>query len=70
MWSRCSWGRCGGVSYVAAAQTTRALIAAQETEALMDALKAASTMLAELRTSSLSPKEYYSLCTLRPRLRL
>lgn len=28
----------------------------------MDALKAASTMLAELRTSSLSPKQYYELC--------
>jgi len=27
----------------------------------MDALKAASTMLAELRTSSLSPKQYYEL---------
>lgn len=29
----------------------------------MDALKSASTMLAELRTSSLSPKQYYELCT-------
>lgn len=28
----------------------------------MDALKSASTMLAELRTSSLSPKAYYELC--------
>lgn len=28
----------------------------------MDGLKAASTMLAELRTSSLSPKQYYELC--------
>lgn len=28
---------------------------------LMDALKSASTMLAELRTSSLSPKQYYEL---------
>ncbi|GAA5980497.1 hypothetical protein JCM11641_003413 [Rhodosporidiobolus odoratus] len=28
---------------------------------IMDALKAASTMLAELRTSSLSPKQYYEL---------
>lgn len=43
----------------------RELNALQETEALMDALKAASTMLAELRTSSLSPKEYYSLCASR-----
>ncbi|KAF8584956.1 vacuolar protein sorting-associated protein 35 [Ramaria rubella] len=32
-----------------------------ETEQLMDALKSASTMLAELRTSSLSPKQYYEL---------
>jgi len=31
---------------------------------LMDALKCASTMLAELRTSSLSPKQYYDLCAL------
>lgn len=30
----------------------------------MDALKSASTMLAELRTSSLSPKQYYELCEL------
>ncbi|KAL7414412.1 vacuolar protein sorting-associated protein 35 [Mrakia frigida] len=30
-------------------------------ELLMDALKSASTMLAELRTSSLSPKQYYEL---------
>lgn len=28
----------------------------------MDALKSASVMLAELRTSSLSPKQYYELC--------
>lgn len=28
---------------------------------IMDALKAASTMLAELRTSQLSPKQYYEL---------
>lgn len=28
----------------------------------MDGLKAASTMLAELRTFSLSPKQYYELC--------
>ena len=28
----------------------------------MDALKSASLMLAELRTSSLSPKQYYELC--------
>lgn len=32
-----------------------------ETEQLMDALKSASTMLAELRTSSLTPKQYYEL---------
>jgi hypothetical protein len=30
----------------------------------MDALKSASLMLAELRTSSLSPKQYYELCQL------
>lgn len=30
---------------------------------LMDALKCASTMLGELRTSLLSPKGYYELCT-------
>lgn len=28
----------------------------------MDALKSASTMLGELRTSTLSPKAYYELC--------
>ncbi|KDQ53008.1 hypothetical protein JAAARDRAFT_162246 [Jaapia argillacea MUCL 33604] len=32
-----------------------------ELDQLMDALKAASLMLAELRTSSLSPKQYYEL---------
>ncbi|KDQ17518.1 hypothetical protein BOTBODRAFT_29698 [Botryobasidium botryosum FD-172 SS1] len=32
-----------------------------EADQLMDALKSASTMLAELRTSSLSPKQYYEL---------
>ncbi|KIJ98261.1 hypothetical protein K443DRAFT_680904 [Laccaria amethystina LaAM-08-1] len=32
-----------------------------ELDQLMDALKSASTMLAELRTSSLSPKQYYEL---------
>jgi len=40
-----------------------------ELDQLMDALKSASLMLAELRTSSLSPKQYYELCTLlRPPL--
>lgn len=34
----------------------------QDSELLMDALKSASTMLSELRTSSLSPKSYYKLC--------
>jgi vacuolar protein sorting-associated protein 35 len=29
---------------------------------LMDGLKHASTMLSELRTSSLGPKQYYELC--------
>jgi len=37
----------------------------QELDQLMDALKSASLMLAELRTSSLSPKQYYELCTFR-----
>ncbi|GAA6060803.1 hypothetical protein JCM10212_000576 [Sporobolomyces blumeae] len=32
-----------------------------EADEIMNALKAASTMLAELRTSSLSPKQYYEL---------
>ncbi|GAA5930686.1 retromer subunit VPS35 [Sporobolomyces koalae] len=32
-----------------------------DSDQIMDALKAASTMLAELRTSSLSPKQYYEL---------
>ncbi|KAF9507321.1 hypothetical protein BS47DRAFT_1377951 [Hydnum rufescens UP504] len=32
-----------------------------EADQLMDALKSASTMLAELRTSSLTPKQYYEL---------
>ncbi|KZT51352.1 vacuolar protein sorting-associated protein 35 [Calocera cornea HHB12733] len=32
-----------------------------ENDQLMDALKSASTMLSELRTSSLSPKQYYEL---------
>lgn len=34
----------------------------QELDQLMDGLKSASLMLAELRTSSLSPKQYYELC--------
>src|ERR1700761_5998850 len=37
-------------------------LALQELDQLMDALKSASLMLAELRTSSLSPKQYYELC--------
>ena len=36
----------------------------------MDALKSASIMLAELRTSSLSPKQYYELCECQERLRV
>ena len=32
-----------------------------EQDQIMEALKAASSMLAELRTSSLSPKQYYEL---------
>lgn len=31
-------------------------------ERMLDALKCASTMLSELRTSMLSPKSYYELC--------
>jgi vacuolar protein sorting-associated protein 35 len=34
----------------------------------MDALKSASLMLAELRTSSLSPKQYYELCATQTNL--
>ena len=34
----------------------------QDKTKLMEALKHASTMLAELRTSNLSPKNYYELC--------
>lgn len=37
-------------------------IYSKDADQLMDALKSASTMLAELRTSSLSPKQYYELC--------
>lgn len=33
-----------------------------EEHRLMDALKHCSTMLAELRTSALTPKSYYELC--------
>ncbi len=40
-----------------------AYISFRELDQLMDALKSASLMLAELRTSSLSPKQYYELCT-------
>jgi Vacuolar protein sorting-associated protein 35. len=35
-----------------------------DSDKLMDALKHASTMLSELRTSLLSPKNYYELCIL------
>lgn len=34
----------------------------QDNDDIMDALKSASLMLAELRTSVLSPKQYYELC--------
>lgn len=33
-----------------------------DADQVMDALKSASTMLSELRTSTLSPKNYYELC--------
>lgn len=36
----------------------------QDKNKLMDALKHASNMLGELRTSMLSPKSYYELCIL------
>lgn len=36
-----------------------------DADQVMDALKSASTMLSELRTSSLSPKNYYELCKYR-----
>lgn len=36
----------------------------QDNDKLMDALKHASSMLSELRTSLLSPKSYYELCEL------
>ena len=36
----------------------------QDNNMLMDALKHASTMLLELRTSLLSPRNYYELCIL------
>ena len=36
----------------------------QDQKKLMEALKHASTMIAELRTSLLSPKNYYDLCIL------
>lgn len=39
---------------------------AQDNDEIMDALKSASLMLAELRTSSLSPKQYYELCAYPP----
>ena len=43
-----------------AAQMRRCL----ESNKLMDGLKHASTMLSELRTSSLAPKHYYELCNI------
>jgi len=39
-------------------------IVLQDQKKLMEALKHASTMIAELRTSLLSPKNYYDLCIL------
>lgn len=45
---------------------TNTIYVSQELDQLMDALKSASLMLAELRTSSLSPKQYYELCTFTP----
>lgn len=42
------------------------LCGVQDKNKLMDALKHASNMLGELRTSMLSPKSYYELCILFP----
>lgn len=49
-----------GIVKVQAFQMKRCL----DKSKLMDALKHASAMLAELRTSLLSPKSYYELCIL------
>lgn len=46
---------------------TSDLCAFQDKNKLMDALKHASNMLGELRTSMLSPKSYYELCILQHR---
>ena len=42
----------------------------QDNNMLMDALKHASTMLLELRTSLLSPRNYYELCILFVHIRI
>ncbi|KAF9165910.1 Vacuolar protein sorting-associated protein 35 [Actinomortierella ambigua] len=47
-----------GVVKVQAFQMKRCL----DNHKLMDGLKHCSTMLSELRTSSLTPKNYYELC--------
>jgi vacuolar protein sorting-associated protein 35 len=49
-----------GVTKVQSYQMQKCL----EEHRLMDALKHCSTMLAELRTSALTPKSYYELCNL------
>lgn len=43
-------------------KTTSFFHGTQDGDQLMDALKSASTMLAELRSSTFSPKQYYELC--------
>lgn len=40
-----------------------------DSDSLMEALKSASTMLSELRTSSLSPKNYYRAYEARGEIR-
>ena len=40
----------------------------QDSSQLMDALKHASTMLLELRTALLTPRNYYELCILAEEL--
>lgn len=54
-----------GCSFVFSGWLTLAVFCGlQDKNKLMDALKHASNMLGELRTSMLSPKSYYELCIL------
>ena len=52
--------RCSAYSSNATWCVARLLLT-QDTDRVMDALKSASTMLGELRTSALAPKHYYEL---------